>query len=225
MSTRNRWSRIKDFYREHPIAIALTYMPFYLLGFFLVEQLVEPRYIIHSVVDDWIPFCEYFIIPYAIWFVELAVIPLALLRYDLRQYYYLCFVMFVGMTICLLLYVIFPNGLDLRVEITRHNLFAEIVRLMQQVDTPTNVCPSIHVASSMAMDLALCRSVLGQKRWVRLVSHGIFIAIVLSTLFLKQHSVIDVFWGMVLTTLLHGIWNRVVSPAGEPVRQPEKIHS
>lgn len=42
---RNRWSRIKDFYREHPIAIALTYMPFYLLGFFLVEQLVEPRYI------------------------------------------------------------------------------------------------------------------------------------------------------------------------------------
>ena len=43
MSTRNRWSRIKDFYREHPIAIALTYMPFYLLGFFLVEQLVEPR--------------------------------------------------------------------------------------------------------------------------------------------------------------------------------------
>ena len=98
MSTRNRWSRIKDFYREHPIAIALTYMPFYLLGFFLVEQLVEPRYIIHSVVDDWIPFCEYFIIPYAIWFVELAVIPLALLRYDLRQYYYLCFVMFVGMT-------------------------------------------------------------------------------------------------------------------------------
>ena len=112
MSTRNRWSRIKDFYREHPIAIALTYMPFYLLGFFLVEQLVEPRYIIHSVVDDWIPFCEYFIIPYAIWFVELAVIPLALLRYDLRQYYYLCFVMFVGMTTCLLLYVIFPNGLD-----------------------------------------------------------------------------------------------------------------
>lgn len=110
-------------------------------------------------------------------------------------------------------------------ESTRHNLFAEIVRLMQQVDTPTNVCPSIHVASSMAMDLALCRSVLGQKRWVRLVSHGIFIAIVLSTLFLKQHSVIDVFWGMVLTTLLHGIWNRVVSPAGEPVRQPEKIHS
>lgn len=163
MSTRNRWSRIKDFYREHPIAIALTYMPFYLLGFFLVEQLVEPRYIIHSVVDDWIPFCEYFIIPYAIWFVELAVIPLALLRYDLRQYYYLCFVMFVGMTTCLLLYVIFPNGLDLRVEITRHNLFAEIVRLMQQVYP--HQCLSVYpCASSMAMDLALCRSVWAQKQ-------------------------------------------------------------
>lgn len=223
MSSRNRWSRIVSFYREHPIAIALSYLPFYLLGFFLVERLVEPRYIIHSVVDDWIPFCEYFILPYAFWFVELAAIPLLLLRYDRRQYYYLCFVMFVGMTICLLLYVIFPNGLDLRVEITRHNLFAEVVRLMQQVDTPTNVCPSIHVASSLAMDLALCRSVLGHKRWVRLVSHGIFILIVLSTLFLKQHSVIDAFWGIALTGVLHGVWSRMVCPAAEAVRQPEKI--
>ena len=219
MSSRNRWSRIRDFYREHPIAIALSYLPFYLLGFFLVEQLVEPQYIIHCAVDDWIPFCEYFIIPYAVWFVELAAIPLLLLRYDLRQYYYLCFVMFVGMTACLLIYVILPNGLDLRVEITRHNLFAEIVRLMQQVDTPTNVCPSIHVASSMAMDLALCRSVLGRRGWVRAASHFTFVMIVLSTLFLKQHSVIDVFWGMVLTLLLSALWARVMAP--EPAAAPE----
>ena len=81
------------------------------------------------------------------WFVELAVIPLLLLQYDRKQYYYLCAVMFTGMTLCLGLYLIFPNGLDLRVEITRQNIFADLVPLIQAVDTPTNVCPSIHVAS------------------------------------------------------------------------------
>ena len=225
MSGINRLDRIRGFYREHPVMIALTYLPFYLLGFFLVERFAQPRYIIHCALDDLIPFCEYFILPYAMWFVELAVIPLLLLRYDLRQYYALCFVMFVGMSFCLLCYVVLPNGLDLRVEITRHNLFAELVRLMQSVDTPTNVCPSIHVASSLAMDLALCRSCLGRRRGVKLLAHTVFVLIVLSTLFLKQHSVIDVFCGMLLTLLLQEIWVRLTRPAAEEARTTEKIHS
>ena len=169
--------RILAFYRRYPAMIALTYFPFYLLGFVLVEQVVEPRHIIWCPLDDLIPFCEYFIVPYATWFVELAVIPLLLLQYDRKQYYYLCAVMFTGMTLCLGLYLIFPNGLDLRVEITRQNIFADLVRLIQAVDTPTNVGPSIHVASAMAMDLALCRSVLGQRRWVRMLANSVFVLI------------------------------------------------
>ena len=213
--------RILAFYRRYPAMIALTYFPFYLLGFVLVEQVVEPRYIIWCPLDDLIPFCEYFIVPYATWFVELAVIPLLLLKYDRKQYYYLCAVMFTGMTLCLGLYLIFPNGLDLRVEITRQNIFADLVRLIQAVDTPTNVCPSIHVASAMAMDLAICRSVLGQRRWVRMLANSVFVLICLSTVFLKQHSVIDIFWGVAVTAVLHLVFSRRFMP--EPTR--ELVHS
>ena len=211
--------RILAFYRRYPAMIALTYFPFYLLGFVLVEQVVEPRYIIWCPLDDLIPFCEYFIVPYATWFVELAVIPLLLLKYDRKQYYYLCAVMFTGMTLCLGVYLIFPNGLDLRVEITRQNIFADLVRLIQAVDTPTNVCPSIHVASAMAMDLAICRSVLGQRRWVRMLANSVFVLICLSTVFLKQHSVIDIFWGVAVTAVLHLVFSRrfMPEPTGELV--------
>ena len=211
--------RILAFYRRYPAMIALTYFPFYLLGFVLVEQVVEPRYIIWCPLDDLIPFCEYFIVPYATWFVELAVIPLLLLKYDRKQYYYLCAVMFTGMTLCLGLYLIFPNGLDLRVEITLQNIFADLVRLIQAVDTPTNVCPSIHVASAMAMDLAICRSVLGQRRWVRMLANSVFVLICLSTVFLKQHSVIDIFWGVAVTAVLHLVLSRrfMPEPTGELV--------
>ena len=213
--------RILAFYRRYPAMIALTYFPFYLLGFVLIEQVVEPRYIIWCPLDDLIPFCEYFIVPYATWFVELAVIPLLLLKYDRKQYYYLCAVMFTGMTLCLGVYLIFPNGLDLRVEITRQNIFADLVRLIQAVDTPTNVCPSIHVASAMAMDLAICRSVLGQRRWVRMLANSVFALICLSTVFLKQHSVIDIFWGVAVTAVLHLVFSRRFMP--EPTR--ELVHS
>ena len=211
--------RILAFYRRYPAMIALTYFPFYLMGFVLIEQVVEPRYIIWCPLDDLIPFCEYFIVPYATWFVELAVIPLLLLKYDRKQYYYLCAVMFTGMTLCLGVYLIFPNGLDLRVEIIRQNIFADLVRLIQAVDTPTNVCPSIHVASAMAMDLAICRSVLGQRRWVRMLANSVFVLICLSTVFLKQHSVIDIFWGVAVTAVLHLVFSRrfMPEPTGELV--------
>ena len=211
--------RILAFYRRYPAMIALTYFPFYLMGFVLIEQVVEPRHIIWCPLDDLIPFCEYFIVPYATWFVELAVIPLLLLKYDRKQYYYLCAVMFTGMTLCLGLYLIFPNGLDLRVEIIRQNIFADLVRLIQAVDTPTNVCPSIHVASAMAMDLAICRSVLGQRRWVRMLANSVFVLICLSTVFLKQHSVIDIFWGVAVTAVLHLVFSRrfMPEPTGELV--------
>ncbi|MBS4785890.1 MAG: phosphatase PAP2 family protein [Clostridiales bacterium] len=216
-------SRMTDFFRRHPLMIMLCYLPVYLIAFFTLEQVVTPRYILHSPLDDLIPFCEYFILPYALWFVELAAVPLLLLRFDRQAYYYQCFVMLVGMTLCLVTYAVLPNGLDLRVEITGQNIFADLVRLMQQVDTPTNVCPSIHVASALAMCLALlrCRG-LGERRWVRLTAWTACLAIVLSTVFLKQHSVIDVFWGVVLTAALHLLYLYLFVPAQAAVPEQER---
>ena len=41
---------------------------FYMISFMLVEKISTETHLIHSFVDDLIPFCEYFIIPYMLWF-------------------------------------------------------------------------------------------------------------------------------------------------------------
>lgn len=41
---------------------------FYMISFMLVEKISTETHLIHSFVDDLIPFCEYFIIPYVLWF-------------------------------------------------------------------------------------------------------------------------------------------------------------
>ena len=48
-------------------------VPIYLVFYLLVFQYVESRsgaqvHILHTRLDDMIPFCEYFIIPYVLWF-------------------------------------------------------------------------------------------------------------------------------------------------------------
>ena len=199
-------TRICRWVTDHPIAFALIFFVFYLIGFFTLEQLItEPVYLIHCTLDDWIPFNEWFIFAYGSWFFLIPWALITLLRRDRSNYFYLCAVMFSGMAICLLLYLLFPNGLNLRPQtIPINNPAAWLVQAAWAMDTSTNVCPSIHVASTLAILFAVWRSHIWHHR--KLVVGGctlLTVLICLSTLFLKQHSVVDVLCGIALTVLLH----------------------
>lgn len=96
----------------------------------------------------------YFSVCVLVWADPWALITLLL--FDRKNYFYLCGVMFSGMALCLLLYLIFPNGVDLRPQsIESSNLAAIFVRMIWSADTSTNVCPSIHVASTFSIFLAV----------------------------------------------------------------------
>lgn len=192
--------------KAHFYSLGLLYFVFYLAGFFLLEEFTQPKYIIHSVLDDYIPFNEYFFIPYVMWFPLLAGSLLYFMLKSKEDFINLCFLMFSGMTFCLIIYALFPNGLELRVVPPRDNLLSRFVLMLHKVDTPTNVCPSIHVSSTVAINMVVQRSVLLRKRkLIRIGSWVLTVAICASTVFLKQHSVIDIFWGVVLSAALYPV--------------------
>ena len=91
------------------------YWVIYLIWFFWLDLTVKnPKYIIHAPLDDLIPFCEWFVFPYCSWFFLLAGVTALLWWYDTASYDKLCLMMFSGMTFCLVLYMVLPNGLDIR---------------------------------------------------------------------------------------------------------------
>ena len=181
-------SGLAGFLRRRPETwIAVGYFAFYLLSFFALERITEPRFIIHSPLDDLIPFCEWGIIPYASWYLLLVGGPVFFLLKDKGDYLRLCFIMFVGMTICLALYVVLPTGLELR----------------RSIDTATNVCPSIHVSSTVAVGIVTVRSRLFARRtWVKVLMTLECLAVCWGTLVLQQHSVWDVAAGAALSFAL-----------------------
>lgn len=208
---------LKDWIKEHPYCMLLSYWIFYLLYFELLEHFAVPHYVIDSSLDDWIPFLEIFVIPYFLWF-PILVLPMAyFLFHSKKEFQNLCFFMFTGMTFCLLVYTFFPNGLQLRVEITRQNLCADIVRLLQSIDTPTNVCPSIHVSSTVAIAIVVCKYPhFKHPGWTKGTIVILSILIILSTMFIKQHSIVDVVAGILLSTILyfltyHYDWRKLFS--------------
>ncbi|MCI9582702.1 MAG: phosphatidic acid phosphatase [Clostridium sp.] len=190
--------------KEHKYCLAGLYLFVFLAGFFALEAApAEPKVIIRCAADDWIPFNEWFVLPYALWYLWVPACMLFFMLKDRAAYLELCFIMFTGATLCLAVYAVWPNGLDLRREITADNFCADLVRLLRSIDPPCNVCPSIHVSSTAAVHLSLCRSrSLGKRTGIRMLSLFITAAICVSTVFIKQHSVIDVLCGWLLSLSL-----------------------
>lgn len=192
------------------ILVPVLYGLFYLAAFAWLEQRpVREFHIIKMELDSHIPFCEYFIIPYLLWFLYIAATVVFFIFSDRKDYIKLCVMLGTGMTVFLLVSYLVPNMQPLRPKLeyfTRDNIFLDMVKALYATDTPTNVFPSIHVYNSLAADFAIQKSrQLSNHKVVRAGSHILCISIILSTMFLKQHSTFDVLTGIVMAAVMYGL--------------------
>ncbi|MDE6887101.1 MAG: phosphatase PAP2 family protein [Eubacterium sp.] len=201
--TKQQAKSLKELVYRYRHIWVLSYCILYLPWFSWLEKTVTKKFhIITMEIDLKIPFCEYFIIPYLLWFVYIAAIVTYFFLCSKYDYYKLCAFLFTGMTVFLIVSTIYPNGHHLRPdEFAQENLCTELVRWLYRTDTPTNLFPSIHVYNSIGVHLSLIHSErLKEKKSIRMISFCLCVSIILSTMFLKQHSVFDVLtaFGMAL---------------------------
>ena len=147
----------------------------------------EVYYPISCPLDDLIPFCEFFLIPYLFWFVFLVGIHIYTLLYDLESFQRLMKFIMLTYSAAMMIYILFPNCQELRpVMFERDNFFTRFLEGFYQFDTNT------HVIGSVAVALCAWHSRhFSTPEW-RITFTVIAALISLSTVFLKQHSVLDV---------------------------------
>ncbi|MCI8835390.1 MAG: phosphatase PAP2 family protein [Ruminococcus sp.] len=198
--------KTEKLWRKYKHAWVFGYILIYLPWFLYLEKHVTRNYhVIHAAVDDVIPFVEFFIVPYLLWFVFIAAVFLYFFFTDVAGFYKLAKLMFTGMTVFLIISTLMPNGQDLRPYVfERDNIFVDMVKMLYRADTPTNVMPSLHVYNSLAACIAVYQSKELQKH--KAVCAGTYILaglIILATMFLKQHSVIDVAAAFVMSYMMY----------------------
>lgn len=209
---------LKELFYKYHHAWVFLYGFIYMSWFSWLEKHVTSHYfVIHSVFDDYIPFLEVFIIPYLLWFVYVAGTVIYFFFTDKQGFYKVCTLLITGMTLFLIICTVFPNGLNLRpAAFARDNIFVDLVKLIYRADTSTNVLPSLHVYNSIGCYIAIRNSEkLRQYKWIQNGSLVLTISIVLSTMFLKQHSVVDVIAAIVM---IYFIYQFVYAP--EQVKTP-----
>ena len=179
-----------------------AFWPFFGLCFYALEWLVPGRvyHVMYHPVDDLIPFCELFLIPYLFWFVFMGFAYVYTFLADGAA-----FRRMMGFTILtygggLLMFVLYPTCQNLRPEVfQRDNVLTQLMAWFYTTDTSTNVCPSLHVCGSLAAAFGLLDtrrfSAAGWKQAILAVA----LTICVSTVFVKQHSILDMLWGFVFS--------------------------
>ena len=168
---------------------------FYFVFYFLTENLIPPEscHPMHCALDDMIPFCEYFFIPYTFWYLLIVISLGYFLLYDVDSFKKLQTYIIITQIVAMAVYIIYPSRQDLRPEVfARDNIFTHIAALIYSFDTSTGVCPSLHVAYSLGITSVWLKKKDSSLLWKCFIVFAV-ITICISTMFVKQHSAVDVF--------------------------------
>lgn len=200
--------KVKCFVRNNPHVWWTLFLPAYLAAFFLMEAIVptDHYWVTQLPIDAQIPFLEGFVVFYSAWAPLLVLLGIYLMLRDpenFRRYIWTMMITFFASTLfCILV----PNGQDLRPAVLpRDNLFCRLVGLIYTLDTNTNVFPSVHVVGVMSALFALWHTPSLRKTLWPIVGTVIGILITLSTLFIRQHAVLDVLASLLLSAVAYYI--------------------
>lgn len=157
-------------------------------------------------IDEHIPLIPIFVIPYVLFFPYLFGVFLgSFIAGESHFSQFATALIFVSISTSLI-YLILPSEV-IKPHLRRAGKLIGAINFIRKVDNEENVFPSNHVAYSLVVSLYLTLIIPQFAVFIWLI----FILIALSTVFIKQHYIIDVPAGFVLgilAWLTAGLWFR-----------------
>ena len=166
----------------------------YFALYFLTENLIplEKCHVIHGFLDDVIPFREGFVIFYVGWYLLVFGALAYTFFYDVESFKKMQVYIMITQALAMLCYIVYPSVQDLRPAVfPRQNIFTWLLGIIYAFDTPSGVCPSLHVAYSIGI-LSVGLKDKELPAWFKAALTVFVVMVCLAVCFVKQHSAIDV---------------------------------
>lgn len=173
--------------------------------YFLVNGLNENAHYLHTTLDHVIPLIKWFAIPYIWYYFYLVGVLIWFAFRNTTAYYQLLFARIAGIVVCFIVYVVFPTA-TIRPEIVGNDILSKLVRTIYTVDKDYNCLPSTHCLDTLITSLFLLKY---ERGWMlRGLSVVSLVLIYLSTVFLKQHVLVDLVASTALGIILYAIFQK-----------------
>lgn len=191
--------------KNYKLFLTIAFLVIYQSLLYLISKLTPIKAtILTSTIDSRIPFISYFIYFYILWYVMLFIVPYLLYKSDKEIFKKYFVSTFISITIAGLIYILFPTSI-VRASINGSGISNFIVKFIYLIDTPVMNCfPSMHCIISFLFIFSVigCRNLSNKYKWVISILSCL---IVISTLLVKQHVVVDVISGFVISSFVYFI--------------------
>ena len=193
---------MKTIKKKFPYLLLLLVMP--VLGFIYTILNENPRRAsqIPLPIDQEIPFVTAFVVPYIIWYAFILGYLVYFCFKDTDVYIKTLITIVIGELICFVIYFFFQTTVP-RPTIEGNGFFVMLVKYIYAHDQPVNCFPSIHVLTTYAIMLASFH-IKNKHKWNTYFIHTMGSLIILSTLFIKQHVILDMVASMFLVAFIYG---------------------
>jgi membrane-associated phospholipid phosphatase len=183
-------------YKTHILpVIAIFTVPLLNIIYTFLNSFNGTAYNLGTQVDSIIPFIRFFIVPYNLWYPYIILSLLLLCFNDRKTFFKTIISIDLGLISCYMVYLIFQTTVP-RPNIVAEDIFSRLVVLTYSLDPPYNCFPSIHVLTCYLVMKSFYKSTM-RKIITKTVIFSIGCTIILSTLFVKQHVILDIFGAVI----------------------------
>ena len=198
--------RLTKYIKEHKEIYLFIFYFLFIVLFGLIQKYYNPvsSHLVTWPIDYYMPYNQYFMIAYAIWW---PFVPAALIFFyfrDIPSFKALCFQMLIVCYLTLIIYIVYPSYLDLRQPIHETDICSQMLLWLRSIDPPRNVFPSLHVSETVSICFVVYKSRdLLLNRYVKGIIYLIGILIIVSTIYIDQHSIADILFAIILSVVFY----------------------
>lgn len=185
------------------------------LSWLLIFPIINTNYIIAAniaktgqnidvALDGYFKFTPIFIIPYIYWYIFMAIAFGYFLYNDRTDYMRVFIAVVIGMCCCYVVYYIFPTEMT-RPTVENSNILNKLINMIYAKDRPLNCFPSIHVL----ITYFIMRYTNNENKIYFYYTQIVGILIILSTVYIKQHFVLDILGSIILCEGVMFIINKI----------------
>ena len=168
-------------------------------------QILRPEgFLVNTLLDNFVPFLDYFVVFYILYF-PLLLLPVTLYWGNWDEYKWVLASFLIAILISVGIYLTFQTEV-VRPEISDTNIFTKLVLELYKNDRTVNALPSLHVSLSLLAVFFTYK----KTRLLGILSLPLGMLIMASTVFIKQHAVLDVIGGILLASFVFWLFRKRV---------------
>lgn len=203
---------MKNYLKENKNRIIILFGVFIFqsLIYFITKLFQNNPVYLNNAIDDRIPFIPSFVVFYVMWYLFLILIPLLILKYNKKVFDKYIVVSIVYAILEGIIFILFPTTMN-RQPLLVTDISTWIVDIIYKVDTPVcNLFPSAHCAFSILFIISIL-DVKEIKKEYKILIIISSLLIILSTVFIKQHVVVDVLGALLIVPIYYILRKRKIN--------------